>query len=44
MALFWNWIPYPFWYMMPVLLIVSVYLVFVYLKQIIALFKKKAAV
>lgn len=44
MALFWTWIPYPFWYMMPVVLIVLVYLGFVYLKQIIACFKKKAVV
>lgn len=40
MALFWTWIPYPFWYMLPVVLIVLVYLGFVYLKQIIACFKK----
>lgn len=44
LGLFWSWIPYPFWYMMPVVLIVLVYLGFVYLKQIIACFKKKAAV
>lgn len=44
MALFWTWIPYPFWYMLPVVLIVLVYLCFVYLKQILACFKKKAAV
>lgn len=43
MDLFWSIIPYPFWYMMPVLLIIAVYLVLVYLNQIIPLFKKKGA-
>lgn len=40
-ALFWSLIPHPYWYMMPVMLIVAVYLGLVYLKQIIAHFKKK---
>lgn len=44
LALFWNWIPYPYFYMMPVVLIVLIYLGLVYLKQIIACCKKKAAV
>ena len=44
LELCWSLIPYPFWYMMPVVLIVLVYLGFVYLKQIIVCFKKKAAV
>lgn len=43
LALFWSFIPYPFWYMMPVVLIVLVYLALVYLKQIIAVFKAKKA-
>ncbi len=44
LALFWSLIPHPYWYMLPVVLIVLVYLGFVYLKQIIACFKKKAAI
>ncbi len=44
LALCWQLVPYEYWYMMPVIAIISVYLVFVYLKQIIALFKKKAPV
>lgn len=40
LALFWSLIPYPFWYMLPVVLIVLVYLAMVYLKQIIAFFRK----
>lgn len=42
LALCWSLIPYPFWYMMPVIVIVLVYLGLVYCKQIIACFKKKA--
>ena len=41
MAIFWGWIPYEFWYMMPVLGIVAVYLALVYAKQIIGLLRKK---
>ena len=41
MALFWSLIPYEFWYMLPVILIVAVYLGLVYLKQIINRFNKK---
>lgn len=44
LSLFWSFIPHPFWYMMPVLLIVLVYLGAVYIKQIVALFKKKSSV
>ena len=44
LALFWNWIPHPYFYMLPVVLIVLIYLAAVYLKQIIAFFQKKAAV
>lgn len=35
MALFWSLIPAEFWYMLPVLLIVAIYLAAVYAKQII---------
>ncbi len=42
MALFWSLIPYPFWYLMPVILIISVYLLIVYSKQVIARFGKRA--
>lgn len=42
--LFWNWIPYPYFYMLPVILVVLAYLGFVYLKQIIAGFKKNAGI
>lgn len=44
LGLFWSLIPYPFWYMLPVVLIILVYLGFVYLKQISACLKKEAAV
>lgn len=44
MALFWSFIPYAFWYMLPVVLIVLLYLGFVYIKQIIACLKNKAVV
>ena len=44
LALFWNWIPRPYFYMLPVVLIVLVYLVLVYLKEIMTGFKKKAVV
>lgn len=40
MALFWSLIPYRFWYLLPVLLIIFVYLLLVYSKQIIAHFGK----
>ncbi len=40
LALFWSWIPRPFWYMAPVFLIVLIYLGLIYLKQIITCFKK----
>ena len=39
--LFWSLNPNVYWYMMPVLLIALVYLVLVYCRQIIALFKKR---
>lgn len=41
LALFWSWFPHPYAYMLPVVLIVLIYLGLVYLKQIIAGFKKK---
>lgn len=41
LALFWNWIPHPYFYMLPVVFIVLVYLGLVYLKQMIACFRKK---
>lgn len=41
LELFWSWNPNVYWYMMPVVGIVVIYLVGVYWKQIIALFKKK---
>ena len=44
LALFWNWIPHPYFYMLPVVLIALIYLVAVYWKQLIACFRKKAAV
>ncbi len=44
LALFWNWIPSPYFYMLPVVLIVLIYLSAVYWKQIIAYFQKKAPV
>lgn len=44
LRLFWSLIPYPYWYMLPVILIVLVYLGFVYWKQVIVCFKKKKAV
>lgn len=44
LALFWSWIPRPYFYMLPVVLVVMIYLGFVYLKQIVACFKRKAAV
>lgn len=44
LALFWTWIPHPYFYMLPVVLIVLIYLAAVYGKQIIAFFQKKAAV
>lgn len=42
LALFWSIIPYEYWYMMPVILIMLVYLGAVYAKQIIAKIKGKA--
>ena len=36
LALFWSLIPYPFWYMLPVVVIVLVYLLLVYSKQLAA--------
>lgn len=41
LALFWTFIPCPFWYMLPVILIILIYLGCIYMKQIIAIFKKK---
>ena len=41
LALFWAWLPHPYFYMLPVVLIVLIYLGFVYSKQIIARLKKK---
>lgn len=42
LAICWSLIPYPFWYIMPVTVIVLVYLGLVYCKQIISCLKKKA--
>lgn len=42
LELFWSINPNIYWYMMPVVGIVVVYLAFVYGKQLLALFKKKA--
>lgn len=39
--LFWSLIPHPFWYLMPVVVIVLVYLAAVYCKEIFARLKKK---
>lgn len=44
LALFWTLIPYQFWYLMPVGLIVFVYLTVVYSKQVIAYFRKRSFV
>lgn len=40
LALFWSLIPYPFWYLLPVTLIICVYLLLVYRKQIVRHVKK----
>lgn len=40
LALFWSLIPHAFWYMLPVMLIVLIYLGLVYIGQILACFKK----
>lgn len=40
MALFWTWIPYEYFYMLPVFGIVLVYLALVYLRQLPRLFPK----
>ena len=40
LALFWSIVPYEYWYMMPVIVIISVYLLLVYSKQLVAFFKK----
>lgn len=44
LALFWSWIPQPYSYMLPVVVIALIYLCLVYLKQILACFKKKSVV
>ncbi|MBQ7817911.1 MAG: YwaF family protein [Oscillospiraceae bacterium] len=41
LALFWSLIPAAFWYMLPVMLIVMIYLAAVYAKQIVCYFKAK---
>lgn len=43
LSLFWSLIPYPFWYLLPVMGIIGVYLLLVYCKQIFAYFQKKHA-
>lgn len=43
LALFWSLIPLEYFYMLPVILIVGLYLGAVYLKQILMSFKQKAA-
>jgi len=40
MALFWSLIPCQFWYLMPALLIIAVYLLLVYSRQIVAFYKQ----
>ena len=42
LELFWSWNPNVYWYMMPVVGIVLIYLLLVYSRQIVALFRKKA--
>ncbi len=42
MALFWRWIPHPYFYMLPIVFIALIYLCLVYVKQIIGYFKDKA--
>ena len=41
MALFWSLIPYRFWYLLPAVIIIFVYLLMVYSKQIIVYFREK---
>ena len=41
LALFYAWIPYPFWFMLPVIPIVVVYLCAIYAKQIIEFVRSK---
>lgn len=41
LAIFYSWIPYPFWYMLPVIPIVIVYLCAIYAKQILEYFSNK---
>lgn len=41
LALFWSLVPYEYWYMMPVIVIISVYLLLVYSKQLAGIFKAK---
>ena len=43
LALFYSWIPYPFWYMIPVILVVTIYLCAIYAKELIEYFKSKKA-
>jgi len=40
LALFWSMIPHPFWYMLPAVVIVLIYLLLVYSRQIVACCKK----
>jgi len=41
LSLFWSLIPYPFWYLLPVVVIILVYLLLVYSKQMVGCFRKK---
>ncbi len=40
LALFWSLIPYPFWYWMPAVPVILIYLLLVYAKEIIVQFRK----
>ena len=40
LALFWSLIPYPFWYWMPAVPVILIYLLLVYAKEIIVRFRK----
>lgn len=41
LALFWALVPYAYWYMLPVIVIICVYLLLVYIKQFVAVFKNR---
>ena len=44
LQLFYNIIPYPYWYMLFCIIVVALYLGLVYIKEIIALVKKRKTI